>query len=495
MTQDHTKFHGRLNTHAQRLLKTHETLLRDKVRNAAFYKALEKTVRPGDFVLDIGAGTGIWAIAAAKLGAKRVVAIDTDEMMIGMIKILAAEHGVTDRIEAIWGASFDIALAREFDVVVSETIGYLGYDENIVAVMHDARNRFLKEGGMMIPERISLHAAAGQLKVRQNGLPERVPFKFSELANLNLNSPRVLKRSSDIKLLTRHACLIETDLRTAVTRPSLKSLSAHWEVSNIANVNCVILWVESRLTRGVGLSTRRTTSWRPTIFHIEPQDGNFERLEFSLSLTPENSEWTATFVNGDKNVFRGYSLETVANRMIASARANPRVMQQEGHGQSDAEVNCDIKLQSATADDSEFLYTVYAATRADEVAMFGWDATQAQAFLRSQFDIRERSYAMQFPDAARSVIVFEGKNAGNMIVDRNDTGLTLVDIAVLPEFRKKGIASHLLRELQAQAVEENKSIVLHVEKINATAFELYREHEFAATAETDLFYEMTWTPK
>lgn len=479
MTQDHITFDERLNAHAQRLLKTHETLLRDRVRNAAFYKALEKTVKPGDFVLDIGAGTGVWAIAAAKLGAKRVVAIDADELMIGVIKILAAEHGVTKRVEAIWGNSFDVNLAREFDVVVSETIGYLGYDENIVAVMHDARKRFLKDGGRLIPETISLYAAAGHLKVRQNKIPESVPFDFDELAKLNLNSPRVLKRASDIKLLTKPVRLVETDLRKAVEQPLLEDLSAIWEVSNAANANCIALWVESRLTRGVRLSTRRTTSWQPTILRIEPPERDCEQMEFSVSLTPKNTTWTATFVNGGESVARSYSLEAAACKMIAAAR--------------DASENHKVSLRTATNDDREFMYKVYAATRADEVAMFGWDDAQTDAFLRSQFEIRGASYAMQVPDAINSVILFDGKNAGSIIMGSGDTSVTLVDIAVLPEFRKRGIAAHLLRELQTQAAEENKSVVLHVEKINATAFNLYCKHEFAVTAETDLYYEMTWT--
>lgn len=480
MTLKSGSFEAQLNAHAQRLLKTHETLLRDKVRNAAFFQALQKTVKPGDLVLDIGAGTGIWAIAAAKLGAKRVVAIDADELLIGVIRILAAEHGVTDRVEAIWGNSFDIALAREFDVVVSETVGYLGYDENIVAVMQDARTRFLKPGGKIIPETISLHAAAGQLKVRQTAIPEGVPFDFDALTALNLNSPRVLKRSLDVKLLTKASQLIKTDLRKAETRPSLENLTAVWDVSKSADVNCVVLWVESRLTRGVRLTTRRTTSWQPTIFSIAGATKSYDRLEFSLSLTPENSAWSVNFVNGDKKVTREYSLASAPRRMVDAAR--------------ESREQRDITLRDSVTDDREFLFEVYAGARADEVAMFGWPDAQAEMFLRSQFDVRERSYSMQFPVATHSVIVFDGKNAGSIMVNRGDAVVTLVDIAVLPEYRKRGIASHVLRELQKQAAAEHKSVVLHVEKTNANAFDLYCKHGFGVATETELHYEMTWEP-
>lgn len=474
-------FEARLNAHAQRLLKTHETLLRDGVRNAGFYKALERCVNPGDTVLDIGAGTGVWTIAAARLGAKRVVAIDADELMIGIIKTLAAEHGLSDRVEAIWGNSFDVSLAREFDVVVSETIGYLGYDENIVAVMHDARTRFLKSGGRIIPETVSLYAAAGRSKVRQNRIPEGVPFEFNELAKLNLNSPRVLKRASDLKLVTKPVRLIETDLNKAETRPSLENLTAVWDIETAADVNCIVLWVESRLTRGVRLSTRRTTSWQPTILRVEPSENGCERLEFNVSLTPENTAWNAAFTGGGKRVERSYSLGAAAKTMVTAAR-DP----DEARG---------IALRETTTEDGDFLYRVYESSRADEVAMFGWNDVQSEVFLRSQFDIRERSYAMQFPEASKNVILFQGKNAGSMIVNYGPTTLTLVDIAVLPEYRRRGIASHLLHELQTQAAAAVGSVTLHVEKINTAAFRLYSRNGFAVTAETDLYFEMKWTAK
>ncbi|MFN6965036.1 MAG: 50S ribosomal protein L11 methyltransferase [Pyrinomonadaceae bacterium] len=131
--------------HAHRLLKAHETLLRDAERNRKFYNALRKRVADGARVVDIGSGTGVWAIAAAQLGASRVVAIEADKMLVGLIDELAREHGVADRVEAVQASSFDVSLEREFDVVVSETVGYLGYDEHIVEVMIDARRRFLRD--------------------------------------------------------------------------------------------------------------------------------------------------------------------------------------------------------------------------------------------------------------------------------------------------------------------------------------------------------------
>src|SRR5215212_7132811 len=77
--------------HMQQALLYHQYLLRDEVRNKLFYEALRRTVMSESRVLDIGSGSGVWAIAAAKLGAKSVTAIETNDTMIPMIMAHAAE--------------------------------------------------------------------------------------------------------------------------------------------------------------------------------------------------------------------------------------------------------------------------------------------------------------------------------------------------------------------------------------------------------------------
>ena len=465
--------------HSHRLLKTHETLLRDSVRNRAFYEALKRHVTLDSIVLDIGAGTGVWAITAAKLGAKRAIAVEADEMLSGVIMQLAAELGVEHKVEVVCGRSFDIQPEYEADIVVSETIGYLGYDENIVEIMADARRRFLKRGGVMIPETIALYAAAAQLNVRKETVPVGIPLDLGTLQRLNLHSPRVLKRPRDARLLTRPKRLIQTDLRTSDATPSLKNLHAEWNVADANNTNCFIVWVESRLTRGVRLSTRRTTSWLPNVYRIEPVNGRYTHIEFDLSLTNESNYWTATFTDGDKRISQTYSPAIAAREMMAA--------------KSDSDAGPVISLRPETDDDEEFLYKVYAATRRDEVASFGWDEASQEAFLKMQFLAQRSAYRMQSPAAQNSVIMADKSSAGRMVVDRSGDRISLTDIAVLPEFRGKGIATHLIKDLQGEAAEAAKLLVLHVDKLNVPAFRLYKKLGFAVTAETEFTIEMKLT--
>jgi ribosomal protein S18 acetylase RimI-like enzyme len=486
----------RLSAHVLRLLKTHETLLRDAERNRVFYDALRRSVSEGSAVLDIGSGTGIWAIAAAKLGARRVVAVERDELMVGVIRMLAVEQGVGDRVEAVWGSSGDVSFKKEFDIVISETIGYLGYEEDIVSIMGDARRRFLKKGGMSIPETVSLYAAAGRLKVRQESTPAGMPFDFGVLRRLNLNSPLVLRSRSDVELLTEPACLIETDLRNATGQPDLQNLTAAWDLEDSGGINCVVVWVEAQLTEGVRLSTRETTSWRPMIYRIDAVGPGSTRLEFGLSIAPRNTGVAVAWSARTGSVLREYSPDLAATEMIASARTDGHVISRGGRVflKPARRSGLPITVRPAAEGDKDFLFQLYCESRQSEVEQFGWGEAETEAFLRMQYGMRERSYEIQFADAEQSVILFENEKAGTLIVAREDGTITLADIAVSPNYRNRGIASHLVRQLQNEASEKGGSVTLHVEKINRTALRLYEKLGFVVFGETDLQYEMRWMP-
>src|SRR5688572_7230772 len=100
-------------SHLEWLLHYHDILLRDRVRNAAFARALTAQVRPGDRVLDIGSGSGVWAVMAARLGARKVVAIEREPMLRPVIEGLVAENGVAAQVDVLSGDFRDAALARE----------------------------------------------------------------------------------------------------------------------------------------------------------------------------------------------------------------------------------------------------------------------------------------------------------------------------------------------------------------------------------------------
>jgi ribosomal protein S18 acetylase RimI-like enzyme len=151
-----------------------------------------------------------------------------------------------------------------------------------------------------------------------------------------------------------------------------------------------------------------------------------------------------------------------------------------------------IELTEAVEADNDFLYSVYASTRSDEVKSFGWEESQAEAFLRMQYAVRVRSYETQYPGAITYVVLYQGDRAGSMILDRGDARIAFIDVAILAEFQGKGIGTHLFRMHQREAAAVDKPVDLMVEKTNSRAIKLYLSLGFVVTGEVDFWYSMQW---
>jgi ubiquinone/menaquinone biosynthesis C-methylase UbiE len=328
---------AQLYRHAQQLLNDHEKMLADHVRNKAFYQALEKHVAADSVVLDIGAGFGVWAITAAKLGAKKVVAIDSNELLMGVIKKLAQDCGVADRVHPICGYSTQIDLPREFDIVVSETIGFDGFDEAIVAVMSDARARFLKPGGVLIPASLSLCCKA--VRYIEKPLPQALPFAFEHFHALNRHAPIRLTTNEQCQLVLSGQIieqlslassatkqLISADLYQATLPFDLTQLTATWNADDLpgelSELNGVLVWVESELAPGVLLSTLDTSSWTPLLYRFERAQKPSNVLCFNLSFTEDKIGWQV-FRAGDnwqdtKQYSPGFAMKNLLQELGAS---------------------------------------------------------------------------------------------------------------------------------------------------------------------------------
>lgn len=139
-------------------IEYHRTLIADRVRNEAFYAALKAAIVPGKTVVaDIGAGTGLLGLMASKLGAKAVYLFETAEVAGVADKILKANRAKNCHLIPCHSTEFDDTL--QADVIVSETLGNYGLEENIIDTLNDARHRFLKPGGMIIPSAIAQYVA------------------------------------------------------------------------------------------------------------------------------------------------------------------------------------------------------------------------------------------------------------------------------------------------------------------------------------------------
>jgi hypothetical protein len=140
-------------------IEYHRMLTADRVRNAAFHAALKSVIRPGETVVaDIGAGTGLLGLMASKLGAKSVFLYETAE--VGGLAYEILKKNKAKNCLLLPCHSTEMEAPPKVDVVVSETLGNYPLEEDIIAMMRDARKRHLKPGGTIIPNRIEQYIAA-----------------------------------------------------------------------------------------------------------------------------------------------------------------------------------------------------------------------------------------------------------------------------------------------------------------------------------------------
>lgn len=163
----------------------HHTYLSDRSRLEAYSAAIHATVRPGDVVLDLGCGTGILGLLACQAGASRVYAVDSTGM-IEVARRLARDNGLTGRIVHLNELSLQARLPEPVDVVVCDQMGCFGLDAGVIEYMTDARKRFLKPEGRLIPRRLTLEVAA----VDMNELRTQVEFWGSTPAGFEFGSVR-----------------------------------------------------------------------------------------------------------------------------------------------------------------------------------------------------------------------------------------------------------------------------------------------------------------
>lgn len=131
----------------------------DGVRMDAYARAIERAVKPGNVVLDIGAGTGIFTLLAARAGARRVHAVDPNPA-VWLIPELARENGLEGRVEIHHTSSYDLSLPERADVVIADLRGSVPTHGDHFAVLRDAKARLLAPGGVLIPERDELYVGA-----------------------------------------------------------------------------------------------------------------------------------------------------------------------------------------------------------------------------------------------------------------------------------------------------------------------------------------------
>lgn len=150
-----------------------------------------------------------------------------------------------------------------------------------------------------------------------------------------------------------------------------------------------------------------------------------------------------------------------------------------------------VDLRPVRGEDAPLLFRVYASTRVEELAPLDWSDVQKDAFLRQQFDAQTKHYAAHYGDARFQVIECEGEGAGRLIVWHGPDEIRVVDIALLPAFRRRGIGERLLAAVLDDAAARRLPVCIHVEHSNP-ARRLYARLGFVPIAEQGPYLRLEW---
>ena len=153
-----------------------EKMLADNSRMKAYAKAIERYIKPGSTVLDLGTGTGVLAFMAARAGAKIVYAVEHSEI-IETARLVAAKNGITN-VEFLRSHSKKVTLPDRVDFIVQEQMGPVLDNENMIANVVDLRDRLLKPDGKILPNKFQMFAEPVQLFERA-----RVPYLWENVIN------------------------------------------------------------------------------------------------------------------------------------------------------------------------------------------------------------------------------------------------------------------------------------------------------------------------
>lgn len=219
-----------------------------------YHEALKLAIVPGCRVIDLGAGPGIFALMAAKLGAGSVVAIEPNDC-VELLMPLARANGYAEQIEVFKGLSSDYS-GPPADVIIADLRGPLPFHDGIVATYVDARARLLKSGGRLIAQRdiLRIAVASAPEDYRRCAMPWKDnPFGL-DLGlghRYAVNSRRKVRLGADA-LMSQSADLFELDYRTVADSDMTAKFDLEVETNGTAHG--LLLWFDSDLGEGIGFT-------------------------------------------------------------------------------------------------------------------------------------------------------------------------------------------------------------------------------------------------
>jgi type I protein arginine methyltransferase len=283
---------GRINS--ARTIDFHHLLLAERCRTESYQKAITQTVHPGDVVLDVGTGTGILALFACRAGARRVYAIESGPV-IELAREVCQRNCLQDQIVFLNDLSFNVSLPEQVDVLVTETGAACGFEGGTLGIVIDAKKRFLKKHGVVIPYSLDLVVAPVQSSKAYDVVDiwkkDLYGFDFSSIRSYALNNHYPVRLG--VEALLSEPISVARVLLPEASDTFVQGVGSCTLRSGM--LHGIVGWATTELMQGIGFSNSPaspTVDFRHRFFPLESpvvvnQD---DRLSVDLS-TIDGQKW------------------------------------------------------------------------------------------------------------------------------------------------------------------------------------------------------------
>lgn len=251
------------------------TMVQDDDRHALYERAFARVIRPGCTVLDIGAGTGLFAMMAARAGAGHVIACERDQPVADAARAIVAANGLADKVTILCKDSRELHIGEDMDepadVLLWDNLANNLFGVGCAGTVEDARTRLVKPGAPVLPSRAEIMVApARDLQPENRRMDQSHGFDmraFNALCPASLTMPR-----SQMELLGDGATMFDVDFAT--TRHFRAGEGKVMVECAAGRIDGVAQWLRFHLADGIVYDTSGdTVTAFGTQFHqIEPLD-------------------------------------------------------------------------------------------------------------------------------------------------------------------------------------------------------------------------------